>query len=780
MSVVPTETAHTAPRLSPYAQAHAELSGLGFTLIPITPPTADVRGAGKSPGRRNNGRWENMVGWNQFIGRKPTSFEVTAYLSWPDAGIGAIMGTPVRDGLRLVSLDIDVTNPDVLADILSACPPQKAAKVGGKGRTVFCLGGPEIQSRQYRNQNGEVLLDLLAEGRQTVLPPSLHVSGCEYKWLTGPCLIAELPVLDADALARVEETLEAAGWSRETQRADPVPREYDPDAGIDYWRETNEAALANLAAWVPSLDLYGIRPARGGYEAVASFRPSMSGTRLEKRDRNLSLVPSGIKDFATGRGHTAIDIVRLAQGGDVSPAQAAEWLRKRLGLIEESVLAPEFVSNMLERQRLKAAEAHGVQENRADVPAGPASDIPPPRSVGSQAGLIEPKPFVWRDPSTLPRRGWLYGKHFVRKFCSTTIAPGGVGKSSLTITEALAMVTGRPILGVKVKRPLRVWLFNGEDPQEEIELRIQAGMLHFGITPEEIGDRLNILSGRDVPLIVASHDGKSVKVDEDVCKQLETVMLREKIDLLVLDPLVSIHTVPENDNPSMALVLARLGRLASVTNAGVEVVHHSRKTNGNATTAEDGRGASSIQGAVRSLRVLNRMSSTEANTFNIPNDERVRLFCVTDGKANLSPMSTKADWHRIVGTPLGNAGKDEEGFDEPQEWVGVVERFEPPATLDGVTVENVRQVQMAVQQAGGARQNDQTTTELWCGEIVAQVLGLDVNDQNIRSRIKKMLTTWESSGLLLREERPGAAKNGRPVAYLVVGNWIETGVTTFA
>lgn len=58
-----------------------------------------------------------------------------------------------------------------------------------------------------------------------------------------------------------------------------------------------------------------------------------------------------------------------------------------------------------------------------------------------------PTEFSWRDPSTIPPRPWLYGQHLIRKQVSVTVAPGGVGKSSLTICEALAMVSGRELLG---------------------------------------------------------------------------------------------------------------------------------------------------------------------------------------------------------------------------------------------------------------------------------------------------------------------------------------------
>lgn len=64
------------------------------------------------------------------------------------------------------------------------------------------------------------------------------------------------------------------------------------------------------------------------------------------------------------------------------------------------------------------------------------------------APVIKATPYAWTDPTTLPRRDFVYGKYLIRKFVSATIAPGGVGKSSLVVTEALSMVSGKALLGV--------------------------------------------------------------------------------------------------------------------------------------------------------------------------------------------------------------------------------------------------------------------------------------------------------------------------------------------
>ena len=46
-----------------------------------------------------------------------------------------------------------------------------------------------------------------------------------------------------------------------------------------------------------------------------------------------------------------------------------------------------------------------------------------------------------------PPRDWLYGDILLRKFISMTVAPGGVGKSSLVAVETLAQVTGKRAAG---------------------------------------------------------------------------------------------------------------------------------------------------------------------------------------------------------------------------------------------------------------------------------------------------------------------------------------------
>ena len=123
-----------------------------------------------------------------------------------------------------------------------------------------------------------------------------------------------------------------------------------------------------------------------------------------------------------------------------------------------------------------------------------------------------PTAFVWRDPSTLPPRPWVYGQHLIRKQVSVTVAPGGVGKSSLTICEALAMASGRELLGDWTAQDLKVWIYNLEDPRDEMDRRIIAAMQHHDVAPDEIHGRLFVDTGRERELCTAIQTREGVQI----------------------------------------------------------------------------------------------------------------------------------------------------------------------------------------------------------------------------------------------------------------------------
>lgn len=417
-----------------------------------------------------------------------------------------------------------------------------------------------------------------------------------------------------------------------------------------------------------------------------------------------------------------------------------------------------------------AQEYRQRRDGKVRVPARPANLISfdehreaPPLSAydedSREAAAPDPAsefsatPFVWQDPATLPRRPWLYGRHLLRRQVAVTVAPGGVGKSSLTICEGLAMASGRDLMGEWVARDLSVWLFNLEDPRDELQLRITAAMQHHNVAPDEIAGRLYVDTGRERELCVAIADRNGTMIVKPVIDALADEIVARKIDVLVIDPFVSSHRAGENDNNAIDMIAKEWARLADRCNCAIELVHHTRKTNGTEATTEDGRGASALLNAARSGRVLNRMSDDLKEDAGIPATDLRTYFAVTRDKANLAPAG-KRQWRRMESVTLANG-----------ESVGVAEVWEWPDTFDGMDVADLLAVQNAIE-GKQPRFSDQAGDD-WAGCIVAEVLGLNATSD--RKRIKKMLTTWLKSGALVKGSKMGPIR--KPVPTIEVGEW---------
>jgi hypothetical protein len=360
------------------------------------------------------------------------------------------------------------------------------------------------------------------------------------------------------------------------------------------------------------------------------------------------------------------------------------------------------------------------------------------------AGLPAPifaTPYIWKDASSLPLREWVYGRLLIRKFVTATVAPGGVGKSSLGAVESLAQVSGKNLLGVFPSRQLRVWLWNLEDPQEETERKIQAAAMHYRLTSADIGDRLFVDSGRDQPLVIATTTRAGAMIARPVVDSLIAEIIERKVDIIKIDPFVSCHEASENDNQAMDLIVKEWGKVADRGNCAVELYDHTRKMGGTETevTAESSRGGKAKTDACRIVRAINRMTKEEGARAGIENH---RLYFKTfNDKANLQPPADKSDWFKLVSVDLGNGPPN-----GPGDSVGVVTQWEWPDPLAGMTAADFDKV-AAVIRAGRWRESPQATA--WVGKAVAEALDLDAENKADKAKIIGMLKVWRAAGSLI-------------------------------
>jgi AAA domain len=380
---------------------------------------------------------------------------------------------------------------------------------------------------------------------------------------------------------------------------------------------------------------------------------------------------------------------------------------------------------------------------------------------------FDPQYWSERKPADLLPRFWLYGRHYLLGAVSATVADGGVGKTTLVLTEAIAIATGRNLLGIepdiemwegeRVRRKVIYW--NGEEPHEEIDRRVFATCQQHSVDLAELDGTLEVLSGLDdFPITIAKMEHGGIVFDEHVIGELSEA----HDDLIIIDPFISCHKVAENDNTAIDAVIKKWGEIASGNGGSrksIELSHHARKPMHGETgdkRVADARGASAFIDGVRSARVLNKMTESEATRAGIKEADRWRYFRADNGKANYAAPADGAAWYRLTSTIIANGDN-----------VGTLASWRFPGAFDNVTTAHMERVRTM---AGARNYRADIRSDDWIGRAVAEVLNLDAATD--RKRIKEILKGWFETGALKTVERV-SEKNRKPFTFVVPGAFKE-------
>jgi hypothetical protein len=269
---------------------------------------------------------------------------------------------------------------------------------------------------------------------------------------------------------------------------------------------------------------------------------------------------------------------------------------------------------------------------------------------GSRPPPLTTAAYLLPDPGSIPQRQWLYGYHYMRGIVTATVAPGGFGKTTLSLYEILTMVT---------KLGLRVWYVSGEDDRVEIDRRIAAHVQKYELEREQFGNRLFIDDKMTFPLKIAKTTRNGIVFDDAALALFERTIQELAVDVVILDPFISFHLLPENDTTSMDTLLKLLSQIATRRNCCIELSHHVRKPGFGQVelTVYDARGAAAIVNAVRSCRVLNQMSLVESQQMGtIKPEERSSYIRIDSGKRNMAPPEA-ARWKHIVSIDIANGDR---------------------------------------------------------------------------------------------------------------------------
>jgi AAA domain-containing protein/uncharacterized protein DUF3854 len=257
--------------------------------------------------------------------------------------------------------------------------------------------------------------------------------------------------------------------------------------------------------------------------------------------------------------------------------------------------------------------------------------------------LADPKFETWGEPTsdthTLPddfelhavTKDWISTKPADVEFVIGGLLPirnvgmlvgqPGIGKTFVLLSAALAVATGSLFFGLPTKKG-RVVFLSFEDQIEYLKRRVyymaqdllaRVRPAHVDAARADLSRNLFVgsVAGQQVHLVSGFHN----TVTQTTAAAALGAKLHElKPDLVCLGPLSRMHGLQENDNTAMTAVTSQFEYLVRHVGCAVLADHHSGKGAGSKI-----RGASAIEGVVRSAIELTSVDSTERSRLqNIP------------------------------------------------------------------------------------------------------------------------------------------------------------------
>jgi hypothetical protein len=343
-----------------------------------------------------------------------------------------------------------------------------------------------------------------------------------------------------------------------------------------------------------------------------------------------------------------------------------------------------------------------------------------------------------------PPRGWLLGNIFARKFLSSLIADGGVGKTALRYAQLLSTVAHRELTGEHVFCRCRVLIISLEDDREEQERRLLAPMLHYGVKHSDIKGWLFLASPGGACGRLMTADKRGITKVGPLRDAIEKAIVAHNIDIVSIDPFIKSHGVDENSNTGIDEVVQILTDLAAKHNIAVDVPHHTSKAASDPGNANRGRGASAMKDAARLVYTLTPMNEDEAEQFGIPEEERKLYVRMDSGKVNIAPPMGRAKWFKLVGVRLNNGTPQYPNGDEVQ----TIERWRPPVAWENLDNDVLNRILTAID--AGLENGSRYSNDARAGGRAAWKVVLENTTGKTEAQAKEIIKTWVAKGVLER------------------------------
>lgn len=360
-------------------------------------------------------------------------------------------------------------------------------------------------------------------------------------------------------------------------RIDLRPTNFFSPPHREIWAALEELAKSGVALDIVTLAEHLERSARlaavGGLEYLGQIvQATISAAHVEHYARI-------VEDLAVQRGliEAAQDVLRAASSRSFDLAEIGAYARQR---IEGALL----------RQRAAAQSAQWPPSRRAlvaTVEELSAAELTPTCIV---------QDYIYADVGQI-------------------VAPGGTGKTTLLLHEAVCIALGRPVWGLPVVTPGWTLLLTKEDQRERLLARLREIMAALGL---DAGERETVL-GSVVILDVTGSTAKLLRVSDgnilrtEMAEQIVAAYRDDRPRQIVIDPVVSFGASEGmvNDNEQALVEVAR--HLVRELGCCVRYVHHTGKANARAreTDQYSGRGGTALPDGSRMTVMLEGWDGSE-------------------------------------------------------------------------------------------------------------------------------------------------------------------------
>lgn len=258
-----------------------------------------------------------------------------------------------------------------------------------------------------------------------------------------------------------------------------------------------------------------------------------------------------------------------------------------------------------------------------------------------------------RQPGETPPRPWIMPGVLMRGQSTVLVAPGGAGKSLVSLIIAAHMACGMPHIEEHTRfvsnTPRRSIIVNAEDDLDEQSRRLQAICLAYNLPYSTVSDRVMLISPDVLSIFLGANSRGVLEENTSASKYIiDLVRSYPDVDMLALDPLVNLHAFNENSNTDMNFLIRNIiTRIARESQVGVLLSHHTGKPSGRGRAAGDpdmARGAGAVINAPRIALTMTNPSDDDIEDYHLT--EPGSYVRIDDAKTNVHRKLGQARWFK--------------------------------------------------------------------------------------------------------------------------------------